>query len=398
MGVGHRVVHGGRRFQQPARITEDVLTYLRSLSALAPNHQPPCLLGITTLQHLRPQLPQVACFDTAFHHDRPAVEQRFALPDRPELEEVCRYGFHGLSYDYIAKVLPDHLGAAADGRVIVAHLGHGASLCAMYKRRSIATTMTFTPLDGIPMGTRCGSIDPAVVLYLLQQGMSAECISDLLYFQSGLLGVSGESSDMPRLLDQSSEQARQAVEQFVHHTVRAIGSLAAALGGVDEAETGSAATAWHSNKFLDPQHDGAVLPILHLNGYKIANPTVLARISRDELVALFEGYGYTPYLIEGADPQAVHQAMAATLDRAVDDIHAIQQAARQGGRHERPRWPMIILRTPKGWTCPKEIDGLKLEDYWRAQPGAVCATGGKARAPPRTGTMDEELPARGPVR
>jgi len=136
--------------------------------------------------------------------------------------------------------------------------------------------------------------------------------------------------------------------------------------GDGEAETGPAATAWHSNKFLDPQRDGAVLPILHLNGYKIANPTVLARISREELVALFKGYGYTPYLIEGADPASVHQAMAATLDRAMDDINAIQKTARSGDKTERPHWPMIILRTPKGWTCPKEIDGLKLEDYWRA--------------------------------
>ncbi|VAW80836.1 Xylulose-5-phosphate phosphoketolase @ Fructose-6-phosphate phosphoketolase, partial [hydrothermal vent metagenome] len=132
--------------------------------------------------------------------------------------------------------------------------------------------------------------------------------------------------------------------------------------GDGEAETGPAATAWHSNKFLNPQRDGAVLPILHLNGYKIANPTVLARISREELVALFKGYGYTPYLIEGADPVTVHQAMAATLDQAIDDIKTIQNTARRTGNTERPRWPMIILRTPKGWTCPKEIDGLKLED------------------------------------
>ncbi len=233
IGVGHRVVHGGRRFQQPLRITESVLSYLHALSALAPNHQPPCLLGITTLQQLRPELPQVACFDTAFHHQRPSVEQRFALPGRPELEEVRRYGFHGLSYEYLAKVLPDHLGEGADGRVIVAHLGHGASLCALRQRRSVATTMTFTPLDGIPMGTRCGALDPAVVLYLLQQGMDAAAISELLYFQSGLLGVSGESGDMATLLQSRREPARLAVEQFVHHTVRAIGSLAAALGGLD---------------------------------------------------------------------------------------------------------------------------------------------------------------------
>jgi len=233
IGAGHRVVHGGRRFHAPVRVTDTALGYLQSLVPLAPNHQPPCLLGITTLQQLQPRLPQVACFDTAFHHDRPAVEQTFALPSRPELDEVRRYGFHGLSYEYIAKVLPEYLGEQADGKVIVAHLGHGASLCALHRRRSIATTMTFTPLDGIPMGTRCGSIDPAVVLYLLQQGMTPTGISELLYFQSGLLGVSGETDDMSRLLELSTAPAQQAIEQFVHHTVRAIGSLAAALGGVD---------------------------------------------------------------------------------------------------------------------------------------------------------------------
>jgi len=233
IGTGHRIVHGGRRFHSPVRVTGDVLDYLHTLTPLAPNHQPACLLGITTLQRLLPQLPQVACFDTAFHHDRAGVEQYFALPSRPELDEVRRYGFHGLSYEYIANVLPDYLGAQADAKIIVAHLGHGASLCAMHKRRSVATTMTFTPLDGVPMGTRCGSIDPAVVLYLLQQGMSATDISNLLYFQSGLLGISGETDDMRKLLENTTAAAQRAVEQFVHHTVRAIGSLAAALGGVD---------------------------------------------------------------------------------------------------------------------------------------------------------------------
>ncbi|VAW78090.1 Acetate kinase [hydrothermal vent metagenome] len=233
IGAGHRVVHGGRRFHTPVRVTDEVLDYLHTLAPLAPNHQPPCLLGIATLQHLMPRLPQVACFDTAFHHDRPEVEQYFPLPPRPELEEVRRYGFHGLSYEYIANVLPEYLGERADGKVIVAHLGHGASLCALRKRRSVATTMTFTPLDGIPMGTRCGSIDPAVVLYLHQQGMSAEDISDLLYFQSGLLGVSGETDDISKLIDSGTTSAQRAIEQFVHHTVRSIGSLAAALGGLD---------------------------------------------------------------------------------------------------------------------------------------------------------------------
>ncbi len=231
--VGHRVVHGGRRFHTPVRVTNDTLAYLKTLIPLAPNHQPACLLSITTFQDIQPRLLQVACFDTAFHHDRPTVEQYFALPSHPKLDNVRRYGFHGLSYEYIASVLPDHLAELANGKVIIAHLGHGASLCAMSQRQSVATSMTFTPLDGIPMGTRCGSIDPAVVLYLQDQGMTADEISDLLYFQSGLLGVSGETDDMAELLASSSIQAQRAIEQFVHHTVRAIGSLAAALGGVD---------------------------------------------------------------------------------------------------------------------------------------------------------------------
>ncbi len=231
--IGHRVVHGGTRFHVPIHVIPDVLEYLQTLIPLAPNHQPPNLLGISTLQHLQPGLPQVACFDTAFHHNRPEVEQRFALPSHPDLKAVRRYGFHGLSYQYIARVLPDYLGAEADGKIIVAHLGHGASLCAMRERRSVATTMTFTPLDGILMGTRCGSIDPAVVLYLLQQGMTPEAISELLYFQSGLLGLSGVSDDMAELLKQPTAQSQFAIDLFVHHTVCAIGSLAAALGGVD---------------------------------------------------------------------------------------------------------------------------------------------------------------------
>jgi len=231
--AGHRVVHGGARLYKPTLVSDDVIDYLRTLIPLAPNHQPPCLQGIAALQRLQPGLMQIACFDTAFHHDRPAVEQRFALPDLPELEAVRRYGFHGLSYEYIASVLPDYLGEQANGKIIVAHLGHGASLCALHQRRSVATTMTFTPLDGIPMGTRCGAIDPTVVLYLQQQGMQPDEVSDLLYFQSGLLGVSGSSDDMLTLLEQDSSGSRQAIEQFVHHSVRAIGSLAAALEGLD---------------------------------------------------------------------------------------------------------------------------------------------------------------------
>ncbi len=231
--IGHRMVHGGTRFNKPVPVTNDVLHYLDTLTPLAPNHLPANLAGIAALQKLQPDIPQVACFDTAFHSTRAEVEQQFALPDREALNNVRRYGFHGLSYEYIASVLPDHLGERADGRVIVAHLGHGASLCAMHQRRSVATTMTFTPLDGLPMGTRCGSMDPAVVLYLLEQGMTSQAISNLLYFESGLLGVSGISDDMRTLLDSKDKRARLAVDMFVHHTVRGIGSLAAALGGID---------------------------------------------------------------------------------------------------------------------------------------------------------------------
>ncbi|HED52555.1 MAG TPA: acetate/propionate family kinase, partial [Gammaproteobacteria bacterium] len=279
VGVGHRVVHGGRRFHAPVRVTAEVLEYLQTLTPLAPNHQPPCLLGITTLQHLLPRLPQVACFDTAFHHDRPEVEQHFALPSRPELDEVRRYGFHGLSYEYIASVLPDYLGARADGKIILAHLGHGASLCALHKRRSIATTMTFTPLDGLPMGTRSGSIDPAVVLYLLQRGMSAADISDLLYFQSGLLGVSGETSDMTTLLERSSAPAKRAIEQFVHHTVRGIGSLAAALGGLD-ALVFTAGIGEHATPIRAAISERCEWLGLHLDG--VANQLGRACISHDD--------------------------------------------------------------------------------------------------------------------
>ncbi|MDQ7073230.1 MAG: acetate kinase, partial [Gammaproteobacteria bacterium] len=157
----------------------------------------------------------------------------FALPQTEALKTVRRYGFHGLSYEYIAHVLPEHLGKVAEGKIIVAHLGYGASLCAMENRRSIATTMTFTPVDGIPMGSRCGSLDPAVVLYLIQQGMTTKQISDLLYFQSGLLGVSAISGDIQILLNDPNTKAHFAIKQFVHHIVRAIGSLAAALGGLD---------------------------------------------------------------------------------------------------------------------------------------------------------------------
>jgi len=231
--VGHRVVHGGRRFHEPTLITPGVMQYLRTLVPLAPNHQPVNLKGIELLEQLEPGIPQVACFDTAFHVTRPEVEQRFALPQNELLESVYSYGFHGLSYEFIAEVLPDYLGNLSAGRVVVAHLGHGVSLCAMKNRRSVATTMTFTPLDGVPSATRCGSIDPGVVLYLQKRGMKNKQISDLLYFRSGLLGVSGISDDITVLLKHAAPEAKLAIDIFVHHTIRAIGSLAAAMGGID---------------------------------------------------------------------------------------------------------------------------------------------------------------------
>ncbi len=232
--VGHRIVHGGLDFDTPVVISATVIEQLESLVPLAPNHQPANLLAIKLISERYPALPQIACFDTAFHTTQPDVEHYFSLPQTKSLKAVRRYGFHGLSYEYIAHVLPDYLDTKADGKIIIAHLGYGASLCAIENRRSVATTMTFTPVDGIPMGSRCGSLDPAVVLYLIeQQGMTTKQISDLLYFQSGLLGVSGISGDIQTLLKEPGPKAQFAIEQFIHHTVRAIGSLAAALGGLD---------------------------------------------------------------------------------------------------------------------------------------------------------------------
>ncbi len=231
--VGHRIVHGGRRFHEPTLITPEVIKYLKALIPLAPNHQAINLKGIELLEQLEPGIPQVACFDTAFHVTRPEVEQRFALPENQLLKSVYSYGFHGLSYEYIAEVLPDYLGNLSAGKVVVAHLGHGVSLCAMKNRRSIATTMTFTPLDGVPSGTRCGSIDPGVVLYLQQRGMTNRQISDLLYFKSGLLGVSGISDDVSVLLKHEAPEAKLALDIFIHHTIKAVGSLAASMNGID---------------------------------------------------------------------------------------------------------------------------------------------------------------------
>jgi acetate kinase len=231
--AGHRVVHGGELFSRPVLLNTSTLRQLEALVPLAPLHMPHNLAAVDVLSSHYPGIPQVACFDTAFHHDMPPVERYFAIPHQWQDMGIRRYGFHGLSYEYIAEVLPDHMGKAADGRIIVAHLGNGASLCAMHGRRSMATTMSFTPLDGVPMATRPGSLDPGAVLYLQQQGLSTDTLSRGLNFESGLLGLSGISGDMRTLLASHQPAARLAVDYFIHHVNRAIGSLAAALGGLD---------------------------------------------------------------------------------------------------------------------------------------------------------------------
>jgi acetate kinase len=232
--AGHRVVHGGGEFTAPVMITADVMRKLSALSPLAPQHQPHNLAAIDALSKLNPKLRQVACFDTSFHTTQPTVATTFALPRALSEKGVKRYGFHGLSYEYIAGILPDHLGPEADGKVVAAHLGHGASMCAMDKRRSIATTMGFSALDGLVMGKRCGALDPGVILYLLDhEGMNSKQISHLLYEESGLFGVSGISDDMRELLASRDARAVEAIELFVYRIVRELGSLMAALGGLD---------------------------------------------------------------------------------------------------------------------------------------------------------------------
>ena len=232
--VGHRVVHGGQWYSAPVLVTDEVLDDLDTLVPLAPLHQPHSIKAIRFLREYIPTLPQVACFDTAFHTTQPEVAQAYALPREVTEGGVRRYGFHGLSYEYIASQLPRVLGDRAHGRVIVAHLGSGASLCGMVNGRSVASTMGFSALDGLVMGTRCGTLDPGVVLYLMQSlHMSAAQISEMLYNRSGLLGVSGISNDMQVLLVSTDPRALQAVALFVHRIVCEIGSLAAARGGLD---------------------------------------------------------------------------------------------------------------------------------------------------------------------
>ncbi|HEX7646880.1 MAG TPA: acetate/propionate family kinase [Noviherbaspirillum sp.] len=231
--IGHRVVHGGRRFDKPVVVTRNVIEELASLSPLAPLHQPHNLLPIRTISRLHPTMKQVACFDTAFHVTNPPISRLYALPRRLTEAGLVRYGFHGLSYEYIARQLPRY-GLAVDAKVIVAHLGSGASMCAITSGRSVATTMGFSALDGLPMGTRCGNIDPGILLYLMREHhLDAEAIEQMLYRESGLLGVSNLSADMRDLLTSEDASAHEAIELFIYRIGREIGSLAAAMQGLD---------------------------------------------------------------------------------------------------------------------------------------------------------------------
>ena len=232
--MGHRVGHGGLKYFEPVRIDDGVLAELERLIPLVPLHQPYNLAPIKALRERRPEMPQVACFDTAFHRTQPEVAQAFALPRAYTEKGIRRYGFHGISYEYVASVLPQYDSRAAGGRVVVAHLGNGSSLCALRNGRSVATTMGFSSLDGLPMGTRCGSLDPGVILLFLDHlHMDARAIEAMLYKESGLLGVSGISSDMRTLLASDDPRAAEAVDLYVYRIGRELGSLAAALGGLD---------------------------------------------------------------------------------------------------------------------------------------------------------------------
>jgi acetate kinase len=234
IGIGHRVVHGGMKYEAPVRLNGEVLDELSTLVPLAPLHQPHNLAPIRTILDLAPHIPQVACFDTAFHRSQTHIAQSFALPRRFTEAGVRRYGFHGLSYEYLVSRLHQLCPAVASGRVVIAHLGNGASLCAVKEGRSVASTMGFTAVDGLMMGTRCGALDPGVILYLMQAyQMDAAAIEDLIYRQSGLLGVSGISSDMRTLRASTEASAQEAIALFVYRIVRETGSLIAALGGID---------------------------------------------------------------------------------------------------------------------------------------------------------------------
>lgn len=233
VAAGHRIVHGGEHYSAPVRLNITVLVELEKLIPLAPLHQPHNLHAVSAVSGLL-DIPQVGCFDTAFHHTQPAVARAFGLPRTLSAEGIKRYGFHGLSYDYVSRQLPVVIGERAQGAVVIAHLGNGASMCALRDGKSVASTMGFTAVEGLMMGTRTGTLDPGVILYLLEQkGMDVKALNRLLYKESGLLGVSGISQDMRALLASDKVEAAEAVELFCYRIARELGSLAAAAGGLD---------------------------------------------------------------------------------------------------------------------------------------------------------------------
>ncbi len=234
VAIGHRVVHGGIKHNHPVRLTEEMMKDLARLAPFAPLHQPHNLAGVRAAVDTFPGVPNIACFDTAFHRSHPFVNDTFALPRRYYEKGVRRYGFHGLSYDYIAGELARTEPALAAGRVVVAHLGSGASMCAIRNGQSIDSTMGFSALDGLPMGTRTGQLDPGVLLYLMdEEGLDSHQISDLVYKESGLLGMSGVSNDMRTLEGSTDPHAEEAIDYFTFRIRRELGALAAAMGGID---------------------------------------------------------------------------------------------------------------------------------------------------------------------
>ena len=234
VAVGHRVVHGGNSFVQPVRIDPTIMKELEALAPLAPLHQPHNLAAIRAIARLAPDIPQVACFDTAFHHTMAPVASAFALPRKLAAKGIRRYGFHGISYEYVTRLLRESDPRLAEGKVIIAHLGNGASMCAVENGRSVDTTMGFTALDGLVMGTRCGTLDPGVPLHLIEsEGMEPREVQSMLYEESGLLGVSGISSDMRELHSSDDPRAREAIDLFTWRAAREAGALVSSLGGLD---------------------------------------------------------------------------------------------------------------------------------------------------------------------
>lgn len=233
LGIGHRIVHGGTRFSTAVELNTDTLTYLHSLSNLAPLHQPHNLKMVEVSKQAFPNALQVGCFDTAFHHGHPWVNDTFAIPNKYYDEGIRRYGFHGLSYEYIASQLPNIIPSVFDKRIIVAHLGNGASMCGLNNLKSIVSSMGFSALDGLPMGTRCGQIDAGVLLFWMDKGYSKEKIERIVYKESGLKGLSGMTNDVRMLLASDDPHAKRAIDYFVNRITREIGSLSAVLGGLD---------------------------------------------------------------------------------------------------------------------------------------------------------------------